>query len=67
MFVSFSGTVCTVSFFHLLFCMVHVFLVRFGASIMSIWDKSIWDNVPRIRPSADIVHYKYIFTYLLTY
>jgi len=23
--------------------------------------------VPRIRPSADIVHYKYIFTYLLTY
>jgi len=23
--------------------------------------------VPQIRPLADIVHYKYIFTYLLTY
>jgi len=24
-------------------------------------------QVPQIRPLADIVHYKYIFTYLLTY
>jgi len=24
-------------------------------------------QVPRIRPLADIVHYKYIFTYLFTY
>jgi len=45
------------------------YVVNSTQSFKPPWGITIYSDtqVPRIRPLADIVHYKYIFTYLVTY